>query len=138
MEGNYEEMSTTELSGGARIHYIFQEIFVRGLEVLVWPLNVGGKVTVVFYFILNQMEILMELELVQEVDPCDVLTDEDIRTAIQNATGPKNVLFVPEVQFKTVLPLQWLKSWCNVNLNSRRAKINYFLGQRFHLVAFAL
>lgn len=31
------------------------------------------------------------------MDPCDDLTDEDIRTAIQNATGPKNVLFVPEV-----------------------------------------
>ncbi|XP_024362051.1 dynamin-related protein 3A isoform X2 [Physcomitrium patens] len=106
VEGNYEEMSTTELSGGARIHYIFQEIFVRGLEVLVWPLNVGGKVTVVFYFILNQMEILMELELVQEVDPCDVLTDEDIRTAIQNATGPKNVLFVPEVPFEVLVRRQ--------------------------------
>jgi dynamin 1-like protein len=34
---------------------------------------------------------------VQEVDPCDDLTDEDIRTAIQNATGPKNIIFVPEV-----------------------------------------
>lgn len=33
----------------------------------------------------------------QEVDPCDDLNDDDIRTAIQNATGPKNVLFVPEV-----------------------------------------
>jgi len=33
----------------------------------------------------------------QDVDPCDDLSDEDIRTAIQNATGPKNVLFVPEV-----------------------------------------
>nr|XP_024362054.1 dynamin-related protein 3A-like isoform X3 [Physcomitrium patens] len=73
VEGNYEEMSTTELSGGARIHYIFQEIFVRGLE---------------------------------EVDPCDVLTDEDIRTAIQNATGPKNVLFVPEVPFEVLVRRQ--------------------------------
>lgn len=40
----------------------------------------------------------------QEVDPCDDLSDEDIRTAIQNATGPKNVLFVPEVQLTTVFP----------------------------------
>lgn len=39
----------------------------------------------------------------QEVDPCDDLTDEDIRTAIQNASGPKNVLFVPEVQLGMVL-----------------------------------
>lgn len=33
----------------------------------------------------------------QEVDPCEDLTDEDIRTAIQNATGPRSALFVPEV-----------------------------------------
>lgn len=36
----------------------------------------------------------------QEVDPCDDLTDDDIRTAIQNATGPKSALFVPEVSVK--------------------------------------
>lgn len=35
--------------------------------------------------------------IVQEVDPCEDLTDDDIRTAIQNATGPKSALFVPEV-----------------------------------------
>ncbi|KAG0554580.1 hypothetical protein KC19_12G102200 [Ceratodon purpureus] len=73
VDGKYEEMSTTELSGGARIHYIFQAIFVRSLE---------------------------------EVDPCDDLTDEDIRTAIQNATGPKNVLFVPEVPFEVLVRRQ--------------------------------
>ncbi|KAH9696993.1 Dynamin-related protein 3A [Citrus sinensis] len=64
VEGKNEEMSTSELSGGARIHYIFQSIFVKSLE---------------------------------EVDPCEDLTDDDIRTAIQNATGPKSALFVPDV-----------------------------------------
>ncbi|GKC04822.1 dynamin-related protein 3A-like protein [Tanacetum coccineum] len=64
IEGKNEEMSTSELSGGARIHYIFQSIFVKSLE---------------------------------EVDPCEDLTDDDIRTAIQNATGPRSALFVPEV-----------------------------------------
>lgn len=34
---------------------------------------------------------------VQEVDPCEDLTDDDIRTAIQNATGPKSAVFVPDV-----------------------------------------
>lgn len=34
VDGKYEEMSTSELSGGARIHYIFQAIFVRSLEVI--------------------------------------------------------------------------------------------------------
>lgn len=33
LEGNSKEMSTSELSGGARIHYIFQSVFVKSLEV---------------------------------------------------------------------------------------------------------
>eukprot|EP00249_Psilotum_nudum_P020336 c27659_g1_i8 orf=497-3082(+) len=73
VDGKNEEMSTSELSGGARIHYIFQSIFVRSLD---------------------------------EVDPCDDLTDEDIRTAIQNATGPKNIIFVPEVPFEVLVRRQ--------------------------------
>ncbi|XP_052730726.1 dynamin-related protein 3A isoform X2 [Vigna angularis] len=73
VEGKNEKMSTSELFGGARIHYIFQSIFVRSLE---------------------------------EVDPCEGLTDEDIRTAIQNATGPKSALFVPEVPFEVLVRRQ--------------------------------
>ncbi|KAL3010859.1 hypothetical protein AAZX31_07G168300 [Glycine max] len=73
VEGKNEEMSTFELSGGARIHYIFQSIFVKSLE---------------------------------EVDPCEDLTDDDIRTAIQNATGPKSALFVPEVPFEVLVRRQ--------------------------------
>lgn len=33
VEGKNEEMSTSELSGGARVHYIFQSIYVKSLEV---------------------------------------------------------------------------------------------------------
>ncbi|XP_057525877.1 dynamin-related protein 3A-like [Amaranthus tricolor] len=73
IEGKNEEMSTSELSGGARIHYIFQSIFVKSLE---------------------------------EVDPCEDLSDDDIRTAIQNATGPKSALFVPEVPFEVLVRRQ--------------------------------
>lgn len=73
IEGKNEEMSTSELSGGARIHYIFQSIFVKSLE---------------------------------EVDPCEDLSDDDIRTAIQNATGPKSALFVPEVPFEVLIRRQ--------------------------------
>ncbi|KAL8554558.1 hypothetical protein ACS0TY_002664 [Phlomoides rotata] len=62
IEGKNEEMLTSELSGGARIHYIFQNIFVKALE---------------------------------DVDPCEDLTDNDIHIAIQNATGTKSALFVP-------------------------------------------
>ncbi|KAK1310995.1 Dynamin-related protein 3A [Acorus calamus] len=42
----------------------------------------------------------------KEVDPCDGLTDEDIRTAIQNATGLKSALFVPEVPFEVLVRRQ--------------------------------
>ncbi|KAL3651670.1 Dynamin-related protein 3A [Castilleja foliolosa] len=73
IEGKNEEMSTSELSGGARVHYIFQNIFVKSLE---------------------------------DVDPCEDLTDDDIRTAIQNATGPKSALFVPEVPFEVLIRRQ--------------------------------
>ncbi|KAH7438780.1 hypothetical protein KP509_04G031100 [Ceratopteris richardii] len=73
LDGKNEEMSTTELSGGARLHYIFQNIFVKSLD---------------------------------EVDPCDEISDEDIRTAIQNATGPKSIIFVPEVPFEVLVRRQ--------------------------------
>ncbi|KAJ6733786.1 DYNAMIN 3A-LIKE PROTEIN [Salix koriyanagi] len=73
VEGRNEEMSTSELAGGARIHYIFQSIFVKSLE---------------------------------EVDPCEDLTDGDIQTIIQNATGPRTPLFVPEVPFEVLIRKQ--------------------------------
>ncbi|XP_072969739.1 dynamin-related protein 3A-like [Typha angustifolia] len=73
VEGKNEELSTAELSGGARIHYIFQSIFVKCLE---------------------------------EVDPCDDITEEDIRMAIQNSTGPRSALFVPEVPFEVLVRRQ--------------------------------
>ncbi|CAL4953011.1 unnamed protein product [Urochloa decumbens] len=73
VEGKNEDISTIELSGGARIHYIFQSIFVKSLE---------------------------------EVDPCEDVTDEDIRMAIQNATGPRSALFVPEVPFEVLVRRQ--------------------------------
>lgn len=73
VEGKNEELSRSELSGGARIHYIFQSIFVKSLE---------------------------------EVDLFEDVTDEDIRMAIQNATGPRTSLFVPEVPFEILVRRQ--------------------------------
>ncbi|KAG6519688.1 hypothetical protein ZIOFF_023194 [Zingiber officinale] len=67
------ELLTDELSGGARIHYILQSIFVKCLE---------------------------------EVDPCDDITDEDIRLAIRNASGPRAALFVPEAPFEVLVRRQ--------------------------------
>ncbi|XP_022744741.1 dynamin-related protein 3A-like isoform X5 [Durio zibethinus] len=45
-------------------------------------------------------------KLNQEVDPCEDLTDDDVRTAIQNATGPRSALFVPEVPFEVLVRRQ--------------------------------
>ncbi|GER55578.1 dynamin related protein [Striga asiatica] len=73
IEGKCEDTSTSELFGGARIQYIFQNIFVKCLE---------------------------------DVDPCEDLTDDDIRTAIYNATGPRSALFVPEVPFEVLVRRQ--------------------------------
>ncbi|KAK4729132.1 hypothetical protein R3W88_022120 [Solanum pinnatisectum] len=73
VDGKSQAMTTKELSGGARIHHIFQSIFVKSLE---------------------------------EVDPCEDLSDDDIRIAIHNATGPRNALFVPEVPFEVLVRRQ--------------------------------
>jgi hypothetical protein len=37
------------------------------------------------------------LSIRQEVDPCKSITDEDIRTTIENSGGPKGAMFLPEV-----------------------------------------
>jgi hypothetical protein len=41
VEGKNEDISTMELSGGARIHYIFQSIFVKSLEVWINQLTIS-------------------------------------------------------------------------------------------------
>ncbi|XP_057530949.1 dynamin-related protein 3A-like [Amaranthus tricolor] len=73
VEGKSEGISISELSGGARVHYIFQSIFVKSLE---------------------------------EVDPCDGLSDEDVRTVIQNARGPRSAVFAAEVPFEVLVRRQ--------------------------------
>nr|XP_043634595.1 dynamin-related protein 3A-like [Erigeron canadensis] len=73
VDGRNEDKLTSEVYGGARIHYIFQSIFSDHLE---------------------------------EVDPFEGLTDEDICTAIHNATGPSSALFVPEVPFQVLVRRQ--------------------------------
>lgn len=46
------------------------------------------------------------VKCLEEVDPCEDLTDDDIRTAIQNASGPRSALFVPEVPFEVLVRKQ--------------------------------
>ncbi|CAN0878952.1 Dynamin-related protein 3A [Linum grandiflorum] len=73
LEGENEETSTCQLSGLARIKYVFQSIFVKSLE---------------------------------GVDPCEDLTDDDIRIAIQNGCGSNAALFVPVGPFEVLVRRQ--------------------------------
>ncbi|KAG7391866.1 Dynamin-1-like protein [Phytophthora pseudosyringae] len=70
---NHQLVEMDELYGGARINYIFNEIFSKSLR---------------------------------EVNPFDGLSDEDIRTTIRNANGPRQSLFVPEVSFELLAKRQ--------------------------------
>lgn len=66
IDGTSSHISTKELSGGARIYFIFNSVFGAALD---------------------------------SIHPCANLTDQDIRTAIRNSTGPRCSLFVPEMAF---------------------------------------
>ncbi|RLN21652.1 hypothetical protein BBJ28_00005537 [Nothophytophthora sp. Chile5] len=70
---NHQLVEMDELYGGARINFIFNEIFSKSLR---------------------------------EVNPFDGLSDEDIRTTIRNANGPRQSLFVPEVSFELLAKRQ--------------------------------
>ncbi|XP_074603228.1 dynamin related protein 1 isoform X2 [Brevipalpus obovatus] len=73
IEGTARDIETSKLSGGARICYVFHEIFSKRLDA---------------------------------VDPLEGLSYRDILTAIQNATGPRPALFVPEVSFDLLVKRQ--------------------------------
>jgi len=73
LDGKSPEVSTTELYGGARISYVFHDIFAYQLE---------------------------------NINPFDILSEHDIRTAIRNATGPRPALFIPEVSFELLVKRQ--------------------------------
>eukprot|EP01119_Soliformovum_irregulare_P001273 TRINITY_DN109_c1_g1_i1.p1 TRINITY_DN109_c1_g1~~TRINITY_DN109_c1_g1_i1.p1 ORF type:complete len:741 (+),score=223.79 TRINITY_DN109_c1_g1_i1:225-2447(+) len=73
IDGKLTDLSVNELYGGARVNYIFNEIFAKCLN---------------------------------DIDPTDGLSANDIRTAIRNATGPKAALFIPEVSFELLVKTQ--------------------------------
>lgn len=79
VEGKNEEMSTSELSGGARIHYIFQSIFVKSLEVGImtsWEgvtelLNIESDTS--YWSCMIQVFIFMHFVLTSLVEACSFL-----------------------------------------------------------------
>lgn len=67
IDGKSSHVASNELIGGARIGYVFHDIFTDSVEV---------------------------------IDPSDTLTDQNIRSAIRNANGPRPSLFIPEAAFE--------------------------------------
>jgi len=59
VDGKNEEMSTSELSGGARIHYIFQSIFVRSLEVYnaVFTCDISSLLDFTYSYVMLNVEM---------------------------------------------------------------------------------
>jgi replication fork clamp-binding protein CrfC len=68
-----DSITKTELTGGARINFIFTQAF--------------GP-------------------YIMSMKPCEGLTDEHIRTAIDNAKGPRSALFIPEQAFEMLVRQQ--------------------------------
>jgi len=54
----------------------------------------GSRLSHIFYEVFNKV--------LNEIDPFDKLTDEDIKTAIRNASSLRPNLFVPEVAFEVL------------------------------------
>lgn len=62
--------------------------------------------------------VYTSIVILQEIDPCEDVTDEDIRMAIQNATGPKGALFVPEVSYNSFHICGKFLLLCPISANS--------------------
>ncbi|KAF2871166.1 ATP synthase alpha/beta family, nucleotide-binding domain-containing protein [Massariosphaeria phaeospora] len=73
LEGNNQELSATELSGGARISFVYHELYANG---------------------------------VRAVEPFDIVKDTEIRTILQNTSGPSPALFVGTTAFEVVVKRQ--------------------------------
>lgn len=73
LDGRSPDVSTTELYGGARISFVFTDVFGQVLE---------------------------------SINPLDLLSDHDIRISIRNASGPRPALFIPEVCFELLVKKQ--------------------------------
>ncbi|KAN0031447.1 hypothetical protein ACTFIV_005311 [Dictyostelium citrinum] len=73
IDGKLTDLSNNELYGGARISYIFNEIYSH---------------------------------CVNNIDPLEGISLNDIRTTMRNATGPRAALFIPEISFELLVKKQ--------------------------------
>jgi dynamin 1-like protein len=61
----------------------------------------GSRLNYIFYQVFNKT--------LNQVDPFDSLTDEDLKTAIRNASSLRPNLFVPEMAFEVLSKQQILR-----------------------------
>lgn len=73
IDGSFVKDCNRYFIGGARINFIFQEIFKKDIS---------------------------------NIDPFDLLSDDDIRTAIKNSNGLRPSLFIPEAAFEVLVKQQ--------------------------------
>lgn len=102
----YGEITESETGRGALVLNIlkkFSDAFKSGIEgkneeILTSELGGGARINYIFQSVF--------VKRLDDVDPCDGLTDKDIQTAIENAIGLRSALFVPEVPFQILLRKQ--------------------------------
>ncbi len=64
-----------------------------------WVCRYGGaRISYIFHDVFSKR--------LDNINPFDELTDQDIRTAIRNATGPRPSLFIPEISFELLVKRQ--------------------------------
>ncbi|CAN1307384.1 Dynamin-related protein 3A [Linum perenne] len=103
---SYGEITESKAGQGAILLNIiskYSEAFSSMLEGRNEELSTSQLSGVAFIEYVFQSIFVRTLE---EVDPCEDLTDEDIRIAIQNACGPKSSIFVAVVPFELLVRRQ--------------------------------
>ncbi|CAL1389456.1 unnamed protein product [Linum trigynum] len=103
---SYGEITESKAGQGALLLNIiskYSEAFASMLEGRNEELSTSQLCGVAFIEYVFQSIFVRTLE---EVDPCEDLTDDDIRIAIQNACGPKSSIFVAVVPFEVLVRRQ--------------------------------
>ncbi|CAI0556975.1 unnamed protein product [Linum tenue] len=103
---SYGEITESKAGQGALVLNIiskYYEAFASMLEGRNEELSTSQLSGVAFIEYVFQSIFVRTLE---EVDPCEDLTDDDIRIAIQNACGPKSSIFVAVVPFELLVRRQ--------------------------------
>ncbi|GLJ04639.1 hypothetical protein SUGI_0000400 [Cryptomeria japonica] len=99
---SYGQVAKSDIDQGSLILNIlreFSDAFTSSIEgkheEMTFELVGGARI----HYIIQSVFV----KRLEDVDPCEDISDKDIQTAIQNATGSRGALFVPEVPFQVLL-----------------------------------